>query len=112
MISTSSWHARAPAAVRDRDLPLPLRRSNSFIQIPLQGSSHLAPCPMQKDPLVGLGDAEDVTDLGRRPAFDVPKGDDLSLAGRKRVDGRTHAGERLARQEALLRGSLPPTGRI
>lgn len=48
-------------------------------QIPFQLPSHLRARPVQQDPLMGLRDRQDVTDLRGREAFDVTHGDDDSL---------------------------------
>ena len=76
-------------------------------QIPFQLPSHLRARPVQQDPLMGLRDRQDVTDLRGRESFDVTHGDDNSLIRGQGIDRLLHEGAGLMGEEPLLRRLVP-----
>ena len=57
---------------------------------------------MQQDALIGLGQAEGVTDIGSRPALDITQSDHLPLRKRQRLDRSRDDGLGLGSQQLLL----------
>src|SRR3954452_368518 len=70
--STSSWHFIPTAASLIRR-PIPL-------EVALQRSADLGPCPVEQHSLVCLGDVQSVSRLLRGNGEDVPHRDQVTLA--------------------------------
>src|SRR2546422_2140427 len=92
MPSPSSWQVIVALGYRSSVCVI---RSRSLVEGLLQGPARLRTGTMQQDPLVGLGEAQDVTDLpGRHPVY-VSHGDHFPLARRELLDRRAGLGQDL-----------------
>src|SRR5438128_12535635 len=107
MTSTSSWQVIVALGSRSSVCVI---RSRSLVEVLLKGPAHLRTGTMQQDPLVGLGEAQDVTDLpGRHPVY-VSHGDHFPLARRELLDRRADLGQDLLGFDQRFRCLVPWIG--
>jgi hypothetical protein len=94
---------------------LPARRLGpglGLAEVALERRAHVGAGAVQEHPLVPLAEPEGLADLLGGPALDVAQQDDVALAGGQLVHRLARPGQRLARQQALLRKLVPALRRI
>src|SRR5687767_1299784 len=101
---TTAKDRRARGAVRDAMRPLPASAEEL-----IQSTADAGAATVQQYSLIGLANAQNVTDIRGADVLDVPQEDDLALVVRKVGHGVLEDAERLFPLEDIL-GTLEPPG--